>query len=200
MPMPGHPLHSLPAISAIDPEQPYLFTGTAEMSTEEASSSWVRHGGGRDDNGHQEPEGIDQHVTFTAFHVFAFVVAALSSQLCSLDALAVEAASSGMFVSAFVLADLGTHGIVEALPVAAVAPLRKVPIEAIVVGIRMSEHAPLDPPVNDIKDGIDDGSHIEDTTTTTRFGWRNQIFDTIPFGIREVCGVWFRSHPYSLLS
>src|SRR5262245_66620207 len=94
-----------------------------------------------------------------------------------------------MFVSAFVLADLGTHGIVEALPVAAVAPLRKVPIDAIVVGILMREHAPLDPPVNDKKDGIDDDSNIEDTTTTTRRGGRNKIFIPIPFATSEAGGL-----------
>jgi hypothetical protein len=35
---------------------------------------------------------------------------------------------------------------------------------------------------------------------STRFGWRNQMFDTIPFGISEVGGVWIGVHPQSVLN
>jgi len=53
----------------------------------------------------------------------------------------------------------------------------------------MGEHAPFDAPIDDIKNGIDHRPHLQLAVAPTRlWGW-NQIFDKIPFGISEVCGV-----------
>jgi hypothetical protein len=60
----------------------------------------------------------------------------------------------------------------------------------------MREHPPFDTPVDDIEDRIDHRPHIEFTGAPTGLGWGDQIFDTIPFGISEVCRVWMGIHPY----
>ena len=64
----------------------------------------------------------------------------------------------------------------------------------------MREHAPFDAPVNDIKDRIDHRPHLQLAVAPTRLGWGDQIFDKIPFGISEVCGVWIGVHPQSVLN
>ena len=132
-------------------------------------------------------------MAFAAFDLFAAIVAALPSQFCGLDALAVQAARGGVLVAARLLAHLGAQGVVEALPVPAVTPLAEIPVHTGPLRILMGEHAPFDAPVDDIKDGIDHRAHIQFAVASTRFGWWDQIFDTIPFGISEVCGVWFGS-------
>ncbi len=50
----------------------------------------------------------------------------------------------------------------------------------------MGQHPPLDAPIDNIKNRVDDGSHIECTFTAARFSRWNQIFEKIPFGIGEV--------------
>jgi hypothetical protein len=64
----------------------------------------------------------------------------------------------------------------------------------------MGEHAPFDAPVDDIKNGIDHCSHIQRAVAPTWLRWWDQMFDKIPFGIREVCGVWISVHPQSVLN
>src|SRR5262249_40356560 len=132
--------------------------------------------------------------------VFAFVVAAFSSECGRLDTLAVEAASGGMFVVLSLLAHVGTQGVVEPLPGAAVAPLAEIPIHPGPLRILMREHAPFDAPVDNIKERVDHRSHIQCAVASTWLGWWNQIFDKIPFGISEVCGVWIGVHPLSVLN
>ena len=64
----------------------------------------------------------------------------------------------------------------------------------------MGQHALFDAPVDDIKNGIDHRAHIQRAAASTRLrGW-NQMFDTIPFGINEVCRVWMSVHPQSVLN
>src|SRR5215471_3391400 len=137
---------------------------------------------------------------FASFHLFATVVATLAPQLRRLDALAIEAAGRGMLVTARPLANLSAQGVVEALPVPAVTPLAEIPIDTGPLWILMEEHAPFDAPVDDIKNRIDHLPHIELAVPSTRFGSWDQIFDTIPFSIREVCGVWIGVHPQSVLN
>ena len=103
-------------------------------------------------------------------------------------------------MAACLLAHLGAQGIMEPLPVAAVTPLAEVPIDTWPFGVLMGEHAPFDAPINHIKDRIDHCTHIQRTRVSTWFGWGDQIFDTIPFGISEVCGVWIGVHPQSVLN
>src|SRR5262249_21647162 len=148
----GDPFHQLPTIGPIDPDEPQLFTGTAKPGEEEARPSGVGHGGRRHDDGHQEPKGIDQQMTFAPFDIFTFVVAAFASQLGGLDALAVEAAGCGMFVAPSLLAHLGTQRVVKPLPVPTIAPLMEIPVYTGPLRILMGEHPPLDAPVDDIKE------------------------------------------------
>ena len=130
-----------------------------------------------------------------AFHLFAAIVAALPAQFGGLDALAVQRPSGGVLVAPGLLAYLGAQGIMEPLPVPAVTPLAEVPIDTRPFGVLMGEHAPFDAPVDHIKDRIDHRTHLQRTRVSTRFGGGDQIFDTIPFGISEVCGVWIGVHP-----
>src|SRR4029453_7155423 len=194
----GDPFHQLPSIRAINPDQPQLFTGAPESCEEETGPSRIGDRSSCDDHGHQEPQRIDQQMAFTPFDVFAFVVAALPSQVCGFDALAVETARRGVLMTFCLLTHLGTQRVVETLPVSAVTPLTKIPVHTGPLGILMREHAPFDAPVNDIKDGIDHRPHIELAVAPTRFGGRDQISDKSPFGISKVCRVWFGSHPSSL--
>ena len=194
----AHPVDQLAAIGAIDPEQPQLFTGTAKPGEEEARPSGVGHGGRRHDDGHQEPKGSDQQMTLAPFDIFAFVVAAFASQLGGLDALAVEAAGRGMFVAPSLPAHVGTQRVVEPLPVPTIAPLVEIPVHTGPLRILMGEHPPFDAPVDDIKERIDDRPHIQLAGAPTWFGWWDQIFDKIPFGISEVCRVWCCSHAHNV--
>src|SRR6185503_3762306 len=198
--MVAHPIHQLPPIAPIDPEQPQLFTGTAELGEEETGASRVRDGGCRANHGHQESQCINQQMACAPFDVFAFVVAAFASEVCGLDALAVDAARRGVLVTPRLLAYLGAQGIVEPWPVPAVAPLTAIPVHTGPLRILMGEQAPCDAPIDDIKNGIDHRSHIEFAVATTRLGWWNHIFDKIPCGISEVCGVWLGVHPQSVLN
>jgi hypothetical protein len=121
-------------------------------------------------------------------HVFTTIVATLSPQFRRLDALTIKAAGCGMLVAPRLLADLGAQSIVKTLPGAAVTPLTEIPVHTRPLGVLMGEHAPFDAPVDDIKKRIDHRPHIELAVAPTRLGWGDQIFDKIPFGIREVCG------------
>src|SRR5215510_10148606 len=194
----AHPCHQLSPIAPITLEQPPFFTGAAEPCQQQAGPSGVGHRSSCDQYSHQEAQGINQQMAFVPFDVFAFVVAAFPTQFRGLDTLAVEAASRGMFVASSLLAHLGAQGVVEALPVSAVAPLTEIPVHTGPLWILMGEHAPFDAPVNDIKNGIEHRPHIQFAVASTRFGWWDQIFDTLPFGIREVCGGWIGVHPQSV--
>src|SRR5215470_13653223 len=195
----GDPVHQLPAIRPIHPEQPQLFTGATEACAEETGPRRIGDRSGCDDHGHQEPQGIDQQMAFPPFDVFAFVVAALPSQFRGLDALAVETARRGVLMASGLLTHLGAQCVVETLPVSAVTPLAKIPVHTGPLGILMREHAPFDAPINDIKDGIDHRPHIERAVAPTRFGWWDHISDEIPLGISKVCRVWCGRHPSSVL-
>ena len=86
----GDPLHQLPTIGPVDPEQPQLVTGPAEPGKEQASPRWVGDRGGRHDHGHQEPQRIDEEMSLAAFDLCPTIVAALATQFGGLDTLAVQ--------------------------------------------------------------------------------------------------------------
>ena len=197
--MVAHPFHQLPPVAPIDPEQPQLFTGTAAPGEEETGASRVRDGGRRDEHSHQEAQRINQQMAFAPFDVFAFVLAAFASEFRGLDALAVDAARRRVLMTPCLRAYLSAHGIVETLPVPAVAPLTEIPVPTGPLRILMGEHTPFDAPIDDIKKGIDHLAHIECAVATTRLGWWDHIFDKSPFGISEVCGVGIGVHPQSVL-
>ena len=48
------PLHQLPAIGPIDPEQAELFAGPTQPGKEESSASWIGHRSGGDDHSHEQ--------------------------------------------------------------------------------------------------------------------------------------------------
>src|SRR5262245_43438322 len=194
-----HPVYQLPPIAPIDPEQPQLVTSPAEPGEEETGASRVRDGGRRDDHGHQESQRIHYPMALAPCDVFACVIAAFASECCGLDALAVDAARRRGLVTSRLLASLGAQGIMEPLPVPAGAPLTAIPVHPGPLRILMGEHPPLNAPIDDIKNGMDHLAHIECAVTPTWLGRWNHIFDTIPFGIREVCGVWIGVHPQSVL-
>jgi hypothetical protein len=193
------PFHQLASLRAINPEQPQLFPGATAPCQAQAGPCWVGHRSGRDDHDQQEPQRIDHQMACAPLDVFAFIVAALSAQCCRLDPLAVETARCGMFVAPRLLAHLGAQGVVEALPVPAGAPWTDIPVHTGPFGLCMGEHPPCDAPVNDIQQGIEHRPHIELAGAPTRLGWWDHLFDTIPFGISEVCGVWMSVHPQSVL-
>src|SRR5262249_17313734 len=105
--MVADPVHQLPPIAPIDPEQPQLFTGTAEPGAEEPGARRVRDGGRRDEPGHQESQRLNQQMAFAPFDIFAFVIATLPSQFCGLNALTVDAARRRVLVTPRLLAYLG---------------------------------------------------------------------------------------------
>jgi hypothetical protein len=53
----------------------------------------------------------------------------------------------------------------------------------------MREHAPFEAPIDDRKNSLDYRPYVDLAMAPTRLGWWDQIFDPIPCGIREVCGV-----------
>src|SRR5262245_13738022 len=116
---------------------------------------------------------------FAPFNVFAFVVAALPAQFHGFDALAVDTARRGMFVTSCLLAHLGAYGIMETLPVPAVAPSTAIPIDTGPLRILMGEHAPCDAPVDNIKNGIDHRSHLQLAMAPTWLRWWDHMFDKI---------------------
>ena len=196
--MVAHLFHQLPPIGPIDPDQTQLFTGPAESGKEQARPRRVRHRGSRDDDGQEESQRIHQDMPFAAFDIFAFIVAPLAPEFGRLHTLAIEATSGGVFVASCLLAYLSAQGIVEPLPVPAVTPWAAIPIDTGPLRIFMGEQPPFDAPIDDIKERIDHRAHIELAMAPTRLGWRDQIFDKSPFGISEVCRVWFCSHPSSV--
>ena len=101
-------------------------------------------------------------------------------------------------VAALLLAHVGAPGVVDPLPVPAVAPLADIPVDALPLGILMGEHPPFNAPIDDIKERIDHRAHIQLAVASTGLGWGDQIFEKIPFGISEVCRVWMGIHPYRI--
>src|SRR5215208_3404184 len=135
---------------------------------------------------------------FAAFHLFPTIIAPFPAQFCRLDALTIEAARRGVLVAACFLAHTGPQGVMHSLPVPAVAPLAEIPVHTRPLRILMGQHPPFDAPVDDIENGLDHRPHIECAGASPRLGWWDQIFDTIPFGISQVCRVWCGSHPSSV--
>ena len=94
----------------------------------------------------------------------------------------------------------GAPGVVEALPVTTRAPLAEIPVHTGLLWILGREHTPCDTPVDNIKNRGDHRPHSAFPVAPTRLGWRDQIFDKIPFGLSEVCRVWIDVHPHSVLN
>jgi len=195
----AHPVSQRPPLGSLAPEPSPLFTGATQPGEEETRPSRVGDRGGRDEHGQQEAQGLDPHRALPPCDVFPGVVAALPAQFRGLAALASETASRRGLMTPGLLAHVGAQGVVEALPVAAVPPLAAIPVDTGPLGIRRREPPPFDAPIDDIQDGMDHRPPLQRAGASTQLGGRKQIFDTIPCGSSEVCGVWSGSHPSSVL-
>src|SRR5689334_428788 len=67
-------------------------------------------------------------------------------------------------------------------------------IDALPLGEIGGQHAPLDPAFGHIKDGIEHGSHTEDTRAATTFGGGEQIFDPLPFLVGQIAWIGLFVH------
>ena len=82
--------------------------------------------------------------------------------------------------------DFCPQPVVDALPGAVIAPNTEVMVDTLPVRIILGQHTPLGASDQNIQDGIDDLAHVQAAWSTTRFGDRNQIFDTIPVAVRQI--------------
>jgi hypothetical protein len=89
----------------------------------------LKRSGCRDEHRHHETERIDQQVAFAPFDLFAALVATLAPQFRGLDALTVQAPCRRVLMTPHLLADSDAQGVVDTLPITAVAPLGEVPID-----------------------------------------------------------------------
>src|SRR5512144_482853 len=135
---------------------------------------------------------------FAAVDLFACIVAALTGDLGRLDALAVQTTGSRMFMPAGLPAYLGAQGIVQALPVTAVAPLPKVMIHTFPVRILPRQQPPLDTAHYHIENGVEYQTHLQAPWPPSRFGRGNQILDKLPLVISEFGWVLWFAHSLSL--
>jgi hypothetical protein len=126
-------------------------------------------------------------VPLAAFHFFACVVAPLASQFGGLDTLAIQCPSGVMLVMSLLLAHPGAQRVVQALPVSTIALLAAIPVHTGPLRILMGQHPPFDATVDDIKDGMDYGTHIEFATPATGFWWGiNSLIHSHSASVRSV--------------
>src|SRR5437016_14192307 len=67
-------------------------------------------------------------------------------------------------------------------------------IDALPLGEIGRQHAPLDPALGYIKDGIEHGPHTQGARSSTTFGGWDQIFDPLPFLVGQVAWIYFFVH------
>jgi len=194
------PCHQLSALGPLHPEPPPLFTGAAQPCAEQTGPCRVGDRGGGDASRHQEPQRVDHHLALASCDVFALVVATRAAPCRGLDAWAGETPCRRVLGTPRLAAPWGTQGVREALPVSTITPWAALPIHPRPLWRLLGQHAPFDAPVDDIKNGMNHRAHIQRAAASTRLGGWNQMFDTIPFGISEVCRVWMSVHPQSVLN
>src|SRR5215468_756053 len=73
-------------------------------------------------------------------------------------------------------------------------PGPQVMIDALPLGKIAWQHAPLDPALGDIKDGIEHGPHTQGARSSTTFGSGDHIFDPLPFLVGQVAWVYCFVH------
>src|SRR5215468_7897076 len=73
-------------------------------------------------------------------------------------------------------------------------PGPQVMIDALPLGKIDWQHAPLDPALGDIKDGIEHGPHTQGARSSTTFGGGDQIFAPLPFLVGQVAWVYCFVH------
>ena len=67
-------------------------------------------------------------------------------------------------------------------------------IDALPLGERGGQHAPLDAAFGHIEDGIEHGPHTQGAGSATAFGGWDQIFDSLPLLVGQVTWVCFFLH------
>ena len=85
--------HQLPTRGPVDPNPAPLFTGLSKLSHEQQRSRRVRHRGGRDHYGQEEPAGSDVERPCVTCDLWDALVTTLPTQVRDLDGLAVATAS-----------------------------------------------------------------------------------------------------------
>ena len=122
------------------PERPQRPRAAAPFDTPAASGkeqecpSRVRYRGGRDDDGEEASQRLQQERSFATFDIFAFSAAPLTPECGRLHPLAIEAASGGVLVASCLRASPGVRGIMEPLPGPAVTPWAAIPRDPIPCG------------------------------------------------------------------
>ena len=125
-------------------------------------------------------------MAFTPLDTFTTIVATNTLNLGTLDALAIQAPSSRMFVSSFSLPHLGAQRVVDPLPVAAVTPHSKVMVHTFPFWVLSGQHSPLDASYHYVEDGVDHHSHVQTARASTRLWWWNQFSDNIPLTVGKI--------------
>ena len=182
------------------PRHRRFFPGAAEPCHKEASARGGADRGRGDPDGPPQPRRLDAPGPWTAWDVWAVRRAALASAGRGLDAWARRTASGGVVRAAGRRTPLGAQGLVEALPGAPGAPGAARPGHPGPLGLGMGPPPPWEAPGDDRPERLDARPHRPRAVAPTRLGGWEAIFQTLPGGIRAVCGVWIGVHPPRVLS
>jgi hypothetical protein len=126
-------------------------------------------------------------MAFATVDIFAFIAAPLTPEFGRLHPLAIEAASGGVLVASCLRVSPGVQGIVEPLPGPAVMPWAAIPRDPLPLRILLEEQPSFATPIDARKERMDRRAPSELAMAPIRLGWRDQIFDTVPFAaVRSV--------------
>ncbi len=181
-----HPIQELATIATINPDETQLLAGTAQVSEQETGSIAVLDRGCGDNHRQQQSHCVNKDMTFRAIDLFACVITPSAAERCRLNTLAVHATSSWMLVTARTLPHLCPQRVMEPLPCAIIAPLPKVGVDALPLGILFREHPPLDATNCNVQDAVDDQPHIQSAGSSTRFGRWDQWLDNFPLAVGQI--------------
>ena len=96
----SHPVQRLATVATVNPDTTQFLATPAQGLAKQFGIVTVLYRSGRDHDGHQQTQGVHQNMPLAPLNVLARVVAFGASERCGLDALAVNAARRGVFVSA----------------------------------------------------------------------------------------------------
>src|SRR6266853_4166958 len=134
-------------------------------------------------------------MAFASLDFLAVVKPSLgSTDLGSLYRLAIQTPRRGMFVPLLLFSDTRTECIVNSDPHALEFPGSHGVIDALPLGEIGWQHAPLDPTLGHIKDGIEYCPHAQGARSSTAFGGGDQLFDPLPFLVGQVAWIYFFAH------
>jgi hypothetical protein len=157
----SNPLQELTAVAAVHPDETQLLAGAAQASEQETSAIAVLDRGCRNNHRQQQPHGVNQDVPLRTIDLLACVIPSGATERCRLNTLAVQAASRWVLVTPVSFSHLCPQGVMDSLPGAVIAPLPKVGVDALPLGILFREHPPLDATNCNIQDCVDDQPHVQ---------------------------------------